>query len=291
MRRFLLSFKRQGAVTPDQPVTPSGSNLVALGILSKPISEFSDSDIGTEVIIPYDNLGSGIDSQSPIVFEVVGVNHHTTSEHQKTITLMTKFLIRKAAFDAAEPSNSNSDRKSNGNNRWSVSNIRQWLNSSGAAGSWFTAQHTADAAPISSNVLDADAAYADAPGFLAGFSADILQHFTDITNVTALHKVDNGGSSGGSEETVDKVFLPSCTEMGYGNNGNVAEGSPLSKFTDETSRKKNIINGGFGSYWLRSPDTDSYAVKRIVTVSGRPFNLNDKAYSGLNYIAPIIVLH
>ena len=283
MRRFSMSFRRQGAVTP------SVSDLVSLGILSKSISEFSNSDIGTEVSIPYDNVGSGI--SSPIVFEVVGVNHHTNSEHDKTITLMTKFLIRKVAFDAAEPSNSNSDRKSYGNNRWSVSNIRQWLNSSGAAGSWFTAQHTADAAPISSNVLDADAAYADAPGFLAGFSADILQHFTDITNITALHKVDNGGSSGGSEETVDKVFLPSCTEMCYGNNGNVAEGSPLSKFTDEASRMKNIINGGSGSYWLRSPDTESYTVKRIVNISARPHYLKDRAYSDLTCIAPIIVLH
>ena len=286
MRRFLLSFRRQGAVTPSEP---SVSDLVSLGILTKPISKFSNSDIGTEVSIPYSNEGSGISGQ--IVFEVVGVNHHTTTEHPKTITLMTKFLIRKAAFDAAEQSNSNSDRKSYGNNRWSVSNIRQWLNSSGAAGSWFTAQHDYDAPPTSANVSDAAGAYADAPGFLAGFSADILQHFTDITNITALHKVDNGGSSGGSEETVDKVFLPSCTEMGYGNNGNVAEGSPLSKFTDENSRRKLMINGGFAPYWLRSPDTNSYAVKHIVTVSGRPFNSNDNAYSGLNYIAPIIVLH
>ena len=286
MKRFLLSFRKQGAVTPSEP---SVSDLVSLGILKKQISEFTNSDIGTEVTIPYSNKGSGI--SGPIVFEVVGVNHHTTTEYQKTITLMTKFLIRKAAFDAAEQSNSNSDRKSYGNNRWSVSNIRQWLNSSGAAGSWFTAQHDYDAPPTSANVSDAAGAYADAPGFLAGFSADILQHFTDITNITALHKVDNGGSSGGSEETVDKVFLPSCTEMGYGNNGNVAEGSPLSKFTDENSRRKLMINGGFAPYWLRSPDTNSYVVKRIVTVSGRPFNSNDNAYFGLNYIAPIIVLH
>ena len=29
-----------------------------------------------------------------------------------------------------------------------VSNIRQWLNNSGAVNSWFTPQHTYDAAPI-----------------------------------------------------------------------------------------------------------------------------------------------
>ena len=285
MKRFLLSFRKQGAVTPE----PSGSDLVSLGILRKQISEFSNSDIGTEVSIPYSNEGSGI--SGPIVFEVVGVNHHVTTEYPQTITLMTKNIIRLAAFDAAEPDNSDSNRKSGGNNRWSVSNIRQWLNSSGAAGSWFTAQHEYDAAPTSAYVHDAKGAYADAPGFLAGFSTDVLQHFTDITNITALHKVDNGGSSGGSEETVDKVFLPSYTEMGLGNNGNVAEGTHLSvRYPDDNSRRK-FVTGAQGSYWLRSPDTDSNNVKRIITISGRPNYLSNKAYSGQDGIAPIIVLH
>ena len=30
-------------------------------------------------------------------------------------------------FDAPEPSNSDSNRKSRGNNRWQYSNLRQWL--------------------------------------------------------------------------------------------------------------------------------------------------------------------
>ena len=204
---------------------------------------------------------------------------------------MTKNVIRNVAFDAKEPNNPDSNRKSGGNNHWSVSNIRQWLNSSGAAGSWFTAQHEYDAPPTSGNVSDAAGVYADAPGFLAGFSADVLQHFTDITNTTALHTLDNGGSSGGSEETVDKVFLPSYTEMGLGKNGNVAEGTHLSvRYPDDNSRRK-FITGAQGSYWLRSPDTDSNKVKRITTISGRPYYLSNKAYSGQDGIAPIIVLH
>ena len=286
MKRFLLSFRKQGAVTPDQPVTPSVSDLVKLGILKKQVSEFTNSDIGTEVSIPYSNKGSGI--SGPIVIEVVGVNHHTTTEYQKTITLMTKHIIRKAAFDAAEPNNTDSNRKDKGNNRWSVSNIRQWLNSDGAAGSWWTAQHEYDEAPTSGNVSDAAGAYADAPGFLAGFSADVLQHFTDITNTTNLNNVDGGGT----ETTVDKVFLPSSTEMGY---GNLTEGTQLSKFTDEASRMKKLSSGQNGAYWLRSiersVDTELYNVKRIATISARPNFLNNPPYSGYDGIAPIIVLH
>ena len=285
MSRFLLSFRKQGAVTPDQPVTPSVSDLVALGILEKQVSAFTTDDIGKEISIPYTNEGSGI--SGPIVFEVVGVNHHTTSEHQKTITLMTKNIIRKAAFDAAEPSNSNSDRKVKGNNRWSVSNIRQWLNSSGAGGSWWTAQHTYDASPIAANVYSADGAYADAPGFLAGFSADVLQHFTDITNTTNLNNVDGGGT----ETTVDKVFLPSSTEMGY---ELLTEGTQLPKFTDDDSRKKTLSSGQDGAYWLRSvesADNRLYNVKCISNINNKLYYINNQPYSGYDGIAPIIVLH
>ena len=66
----------------------SMSNLVELGILSKPISEFTNADIGTEISIPYTNVCGVING--PIIFEIVGVNHHTSVEYQHTITLMTK---------------------------------------------------------------------------------------------------------------------------------------------------------------------------------------------------------
>ena len=267
--RFTFAYNREGNVIP--PVTPSVSDLVSLGILKKQISEFTNSDIGTEVTIPYSNKGSGI--SGPIVFEVVGVNHHTTSEHPQTITLMTKNIIRKAAFDAAEPNNTNSQRKNSGNNRWSVSNIRQWLNSAGATGSWFTTQHDYDAPPT----------YASEPGFLAGFSEDVRQHFTDITNTTALHSVDGGGT----ETTVDKVFLPSFTEMGLA----TGEGSHLSiRYPDANSR---IKSGADGVYWTRSPYKAMYP-QNVGFINPEGNSPNYTFFMGAsadNGIAPIIVLH
>ena len=280
MNGFILCYKYKKSGSSE------GSDLVELGILTKQISEFSNDDIGTEVLIPYTNEGSGI--SGPIFFEVVGVNYHTTTEYQKTITLMTKHIIRKAAFDAKESNNTDTDRKDKGNNRWSVSNIRQWLNSDGAAGSWWTAQHEYDAPPTSGNVSDAAGAYADAPGFLAGFSADVLQHFTDITNTTNLNNVDGGGT----ETTVDKVFLPSSTEMGY---ELLTEGTQLPKFTNEASKMKTLSSGQRGAYWLRSVErsveTELYNVKRIANISNKLYYLNNPPYSGNDGIAPIIVLH
>ena len=255
-----------GTIPPVTPSTPSGSDLVTLGILTKPISEFSNSDIGTTVLIPYnDPTGKILLNDGKIEFEVVGVNHHTTTEYPKTITLMTKNIIRLAAFDAEEPYNELYDdeyggfgRMTCGNNRWSVSNIRQWLNSSGAANSWFTAQHDYDEAPTSDKVSGADGAYANAPGFLAGFSANVLQHFTDITNTTALCSLDGGGS----ETTFDKVFLPSYTEMSGNQNNGIAEGAHLFiRYPDDESRLKNSANG---IYWMRSPaNNNSFSVWRI----------------------------
>ena len=133
---------------------------------------------------------------------------------------MTKNIIRYAAFDAKEPSNSDSNRANYGNNRWLVSNIRQWLNSEGAANKWFTPQHEYDEAPTADKVYSrygAPESYAEDPGFLTGFSNEVKQHFAIVRNKTALCYADRTALSKDFEETEDKVFLLSRTELGYGN--------------------------------------------------------------------------
>ena len=270
----------------------SESDLVALGILPKPISEFTNDDIGMEISIPY-NDESGIIS-NPILFEVVGVNHHkdVNDDSKPTITLMTKDAIRYAAFDAIEPNNPDSNRANSGNNRWSVSNIRQWLNSDGAANEWFTPQHEYDEAPTADNVDKKAGVYSDNPGFLAGFSPDVLQHFTNIVNITVVPKIDGDGS----DTTVDKVFLASYTEMGFGNLIGIAEGTHLSiKYSDNDLRIKRL-NGSTCYYWLRSPKIGYYSyecssyIVNSVTPNGSAYSRSSakKCSEGL---APLIVLH
>lgn len=92
---------------------------------------------------------------------------------------------------------------------------------------------------------------------------------------------------GGSETTVDKVFLPSWTEMGFGTNMGIAEGSHLSKFTDNTSIIKNDF---LGLYWLRSHETASATKVKCIGDDGSTIGgeADDCGYSG---IAPIIVIH
>ena len=47
--------------------------------------------------------------------------------------LVAEKMITLKCFDAKEPSNTNGDRRSYGNNRYSQSNIDQWLNSQAAS--------------------------------------------------------------------------------------------------------------------------------------------------------------
>ena len=282
MNSFIMAHKRKKSESSGGagPLIP---DLVSLGILTKPISEFSNSDIGTTVLIPYTDSSSKILlNNGCIEFEVVGVNHHTSSEHSQTITLMTKNLIRYAAFDAKEPNNPDTKRQMYGNGCWGVSNIRQWLNSSGDANLWWSKQHAYDAAPNADNVPNTVGVYADAPGFLKGFSHEVLEHLTDITNITALYNVDGGGS----ETTTEKVFLPSYTEMGYGNINGIAEGSHLSvRFPNDNSR----IKSG-AKYWMRSLSIDGASGDGSY-VSNSGSNNYNSACNGNVGIAPIIVLH
>ena len=111
MNSFIMAHKRKKSESSGG--SGSLSDLVALGILTKPIAEFSNSDIGTTVLIPYNDptrkilLKNDSKNRSCIEFEVVGVRHHKdkTNADTPTITLMTKNIIRYAAFDAKEPTN------------------------------------------------------------------------------------------------------------------------------------------------------------------------------------------
>ena len=66
---------------------------------------------------------------SKIVFKIADKNH--SGYPSNSVTLITEKIIQLMCFDAKEPSNSNSDRKQYGNNRYQYSNLLQWLNSNG----------------------------------------------------------------------------------------------------------------------------------------------------------------
>lgn len=211
-----------------------------------------------------------------ITWLVGGHNHYGSNQ----TALVSEKIITLKAFDAIEASNTDSNRKTYGNNRYSQSNIRQWLNSDKT--SWYSAQHSADAPPNNANVNSNYNEYDAEPGFLTNFSANLRNSLVAAPLTTAKNTAVDGG---GSETVSDKVFLLSNTEVGLANENNIAEGNRLSLFTTADSSRlayptaEVISNSEFKDatslatskpwrYWVRSPYASFSFSARHVDMSG-----------------------
>lgn len=138
-------------------------------------------------------------------------------------------LLGNKMWDNKEPSNSDSNRRSYGNNRYIYSNIHQWLNATKATG-WYTAQHSADAAP----------AYSSSPGFLSGWSENHLNALDRPTLTVSRSDTDGGGT----ETFASRVALMSTTELGLeSGTGN----GRLDIFNSDGKRATG------SAYWTRTP--------------------------------------
>ncbi len=89
-----------------------------------------------------------------------------------------------------------------GYNRWAQSAMRQWLNSDKAAGSWWKPQNNYDRPPEQEGKT----------GFLAGFNEEFLSVIGEVKVTTALNTVTDK-EIGETEDTYDKVFLPSLEQL------------------------------------------------------------------------------
>ena len=138
----------------------------------------------------------------PIVWIVVDKNH--AGYPANSVTLITEKIIDLRAYDAKEPTWTDTEETKQGYINYKVSNINQWLNSEGAANEWYTNQHESDRAPLSSLVLYGTE-YQTRPGFLYNFTATEKQALLPTTLVN-----QHGG--GVSTTLVAKIFLPSTME-------------------------------------------------------------------------------
>ena len=138
-------------------------------------------------------------------------------------------LLGKKMYDNKEPSNSDTNRRNYGNNRYIYSNIHQWLNATEATG-WYTAQHSTDAAPD----------YSSQAGFLSGWSENHIAALGEATLTTSRASVDGGGT----ETFVARIALISSTELGLQRN---TGGGKLDIFNSNGDR----ATGSY--YWTRTP--------------------------------------
>lgn len=208
---------------------------------------------------------------SAVMFDIVAFDLATPADSNYThsMTLIPHDCLESLMFDNKEPSNSNSDRRNNGNNRYLYSNIRKWLNSNGEAGNWWTAQHSADAAPD----------YADTKaGFMSYFDSDFLS----VIGKTKIKVVKNTKTDGGGYEEIsdDYFYLPSRTEVGLGLENDIFEGISFPYFNRNEKRIK-YYSGSTTKWWLRTPLLNyAYHVRNVHT-SGEVYNNNAYEVCGI----------
>lgn len=212
------------------------------------------------------------------------------------ITLITEKIIDLRGFDAKEPNNSDNNRKTNGNNRYKDSNLRQWLNK--GVYPWFAKAHTADEPPTEAGTNSYGTGYDDKAGFLSNFTDEEIAAILNTTLTVAKNTVTDGG---GTETVVDKIFLASVTEAGLANEPGGAEGSLLPIFSGDASRIAYLTQQAYNNtklsskpsaignawyWWLRSPYSSSSSYVRGVRTSGTLLHYGF-AYSGDCGVRPL----
>lgn len=258
------------------------------------MTTLSSLPIGAKIKVPHSVMGN-------IIFLKADQNH--TGYPENSTTLITDELILLRAVDAKEPNNTNSDRQQKGNNRYSVSNIDHWLNSTASAGQWYSPQHSTDQSPNSTNVVTRNPYDTDA-GFLNGFDARFIAAMQDTTIKVARNTVTDGG---GYDTLTRKVFLPSLAELFNQAENSIMEGSLLQYFQantdsirkakistyaaeDNNNKGSNSVTAGTASYyWMRTLRSSSSYDVRIVEPDGS-LHLG-VAYDGYNGIRPLCNLN
>lgn len=229
---------------------------------------------------------------NPILFKVL--EHGHAGDPDSSTALIAKNIITLKCFDAIEASNSDSNRKQYGNNRYLYANIRQWLNSRAAAGAWYSAQHSADAAPTNANVWTNYNEYDREAGFLTNFSEKMYAALLTVTKRVAKNTVTDGG---GYEDVADKIFLLSNTEVGLANENSVAEGSLYALFNTASERiayptaqavskseysDSNLAASKPWYWWLRTPSAgSSFFARRVYTDGALNGNAADSGNVGV----------
>lgn len=220
--------------------------------------------VGDELISNYDGR--------EIIWQVIGIDVDTPSDSNYThsMTIQTKDCLHDIQFDAPEPSNPDSNRKSYGNNRYIHSVVKQWLNSNESKFNW-KSQHQYDATPTDSLDLYNGA------GFLYRLDPELASVIGLVNKRVARNTIVDGG---GQDTFTDKVFLLSRKEVDLGDEG-VTTGEfvyPFYSGKGDANRIK-YLDGSAIPWWLRSPIvTNSRGVRSVSLSGGTYFNYPKDAY-------------
>lgn len=229
------------------------------------------------------------------------------SEDGKEAVLISKNILCMKAYDAAESGKCSYDKEGNrylkgsaadidqqlqiqvwGNNDWSLSNIRTWLNSSDEVVKYD------GQAPVAAAMGEGRNGYQNEPGFLYGFKEEELEAVKEVENITCGNKLSDRDTI----VTKDKVYLLSLEELKW------FEEAGISLLAEPT--KAAIANDGTSWYvmdmemysekayywWLREPVKEASAKCYIVGNGMEEENIYKKNVSMEGFgIRPVITVN
>ena len=166
-----------------------------------------------------------------------------------------------------------------GNNRWTQSSLRQWLNTSEAANGWWVAKNNFDRP---SN--------AGTDGFLRNFDAAFLSVLGDVDKTTQLSVADGYGL----ETSEERFFLLSRPEvyMGAERSQDGADGTVYAYYgpgysslnapgTGADSHRVKYKGGSANYWWLRTPSAGNGTNVRFVHPDGSMHSPNADTSTGV----------
>ena len=230
------------------------------------------------------------ENKSGTVF-IVADHHHTG---WKGTTVLSDKVCLISCIDAKEPSNPDEKIAAMGCNRYSLSNIHQWLNS--AEENWYHPTHEFDAPPCDESIamrqdvyqsdfFDQDSkftppfGYAGQPGYLArfdkAFQDSIIPNPIPCFGPNDPDIIHYGPPV--AEDVICKAFLPSAAEIGLEDEIRW-EGYLIRLFLDPRMRMSDPENAAIHkepdyvykqsavAFWVRSPLGGSSSMGKIYQV-------------------------
>ena len=190
----------------------------------------------------------------------------STYESQTGTTPVETVSVAEGNNGIALENTNHTQRARYGSNRWSQSAIRQWINSDKASGAWWKA----------TNDYDRPVDYANTKnGFMKGLDKDFCSVIGEVTKRTALNTLSDGS---GYEDTTERIFLVSRSEVYGGNENGVVEGTPYAYYSDfsdlnsqgtgDDTNRIRYRKGTPAYWWLRSCYSKSSTNVSLVSQKG-----------------------
>lgn len=208
--------------------------------------------VGTDVYDPFFN-GTNKDSTN-VVWRIIGHNH----DGNNTTTLICRkrgyeSSLYGCCYDYKESTNPDASIKTEGNSRYDLSNIFQWLNSN-ASSDWYTATHTYDAPPTYPA--------STASGFLSYFSEGFRNALQTVTKSYRKY-----GESALSTLSGKLHFLSYSEITGQSYDG-LSDGTQYELFTPLNNPTtytfaENLIGSSNQIVYTRTPSSQSKLINNI----------------------------